>query len=226
MKIIPISGFPCSCFSWNLEIIFPFVIKLLFVNEYLSNGDKYLYLVQIQIRCCFHPMKYWDKLLEYERIQLVPRQEFCKVSITEITIMCWCGFHFRFEKIFLLVRRRRLIFEERFLIIRRFVGSPPPSCLRKVFSTTSVAADLNFFLPANTFPVSGATNSIKSAPTLLAAGTTYCLKNGIVVLPIVLKLQILFPFVLNNHENKVNHCLQPFFVILILKKIVWSSSEL
>ena len=70
-------------------------------------------------------------------------------------------------------------------MIRRFVGFPPPSCLRKVFFPTSVAADLNFFLPANTFLISGAANSIKSAPTLLAAGTTYHLKKGIAVLPIV-----------------------------------------
>ena len=109
----------------------------------------------------------------------------CNVSITEITVICWSGIHFSLVKISLLVRRRRLIFGERFQIIRRFVGFPPPSCLRKVFFPTSVAADLNYFVPAITFPISRAANSIKSAPTLFAAGTTYGLKNGIAVLPIV-----------------------------------------
>ena len=41
-------------------------------------------------------MKYWDKLLEGEKIQLVPKQEFCqkpqarvcKVTITKVAIVC------------------------------------------------------------------------------------------------------------------------------------------
>ena len=69
--------------------------------------------------------------------------------------------------------------------MRRFLVFPAPSCLRKVFFPTSAATDLSFFFPVKTFPISGAAISIKSAPTLFAAGTTYHLKNGIAVIPIV-----------------------------------------
>ena len=69
--------------------------------------------------------------------------------------------------------------------MRRFLVFRAHSCLRKVFFPTSAATDLSFFFPVKTFPVSGAALSIKSAPTLYAAGTTYRLKNGIAVLPIV-----------------------------------------
>ena len=69
--------------------------------------------------------------------------------------------------------------------MRRFLIFPAPSCLRKVFFPTSAATDLSFFFPVKTIPISGAAVSIKSAPTLFAAGATYRLKNGIAVLPIV-----------------------------------------
>ena len=69
--------------------------------------------------------------------------------------------------------------------MRRFLILPAPSCLRKFFFPTSAATDLSFFVPVGTFPISGAAISIKSSPTYFAAGTTYRLKNGIVVLPIV-----------------------------------------
>ena len=69
--------------------------------------------------------------------------------------------------------------------MRRFLVFPAPSCIRKVFFPTSAATDLSFFFPIKTFPSSGAAISIKLAHTLFAAGTTYRLKNGHAVLPIV-----------------------------------------
>ena len=66
-------------------------------------------------------------------------------------------------------------------------GSLPlhPIVFFRVFFPTLFAAVLNFFLPHTTSAISGTANSNKSAPTRFAAGTTYLLKNGIAVLPII-----------------------------------------
>ena len=109
--------------------------------------------------------------------------------------------------------------------MRRFLVFPAPSCLRKVFFPTSAATDLSFFFPVKTFPISRAAISIKSAPTLFAAGTTYRLKNGIAVLPIVCaKAPNPLPL-WHIRENTVNQYQQPFFTVLILKMISRSFSK-
>ena len=61
---------------------------------------------------------------------------------------------------------------------------PLPNCFFRVCFPTLFAADLKYFLPLITSPISGAANSNKSAPMRLAAGTTYLCKNGIAVLQI------------------------------------------
>ena len=110
--------------------------------------------------------------------------------------------------------------------MRRFLVFPAPSCLRKVFFPTSAATNLCFFFPVKIFPISGAAISIKSAPTLFAAGTTNRLKNGIAVLPIVCaKAPNPLPLVWHIREYTVNHYQQPFFTVLILKMIFRSFSK-
>ena len=110
--------------------------------------------------------------------------------------------------------------------MQRFLVLPAPSCLRKVFFPTLAATDLNFFFPLKSFPISGAVISIKSAPTLFAAGTTYRLKNGIAVLPIVCaRAQNFLTFVWHIRDNTVNHYQQPIFTVFNLEMIFRSFSK-
>ena len=119
---------------------------------------------------------------------------------------------------FFLVRRRRLIFGGDLRIKRCFLVFPAPSCLRKYFFLTLAATDLIYFFPVKTFPMSGAAISIKSAPTLFAAGTTYRLKKGIAIFPIVCaKASNPVPFVWHIRKITVNHYQHPFFTVFIPK---------
>ena len=54
---------------------------------------------------------------------------------------------------------------------------PSPNCFFRVCLATLFAAELKSFLPLITPPISGAANSIMSAPMCFAAGTTYLRKN-------------------------------------------------
>ena len=58
------------------------------------------------------------------------------------------------------------------------------NCFFRVCFPTLFAADLKYFLPLITSPVSGAANSNMSTPLHFAAGTIYLRQNGIAVLPI------------------------------------------